>query len=329
MNSQKIIFSGIQPSGHLHLGNYLGAISQWITLQDEYRCIFSIVNYHAITVLQDREELKKKTIEVAKIYLASGIDSKKSIIFCQSDVTAHVELAWILNCTSARVSDLNKMTQYKDKSKKKEENVSVGLFDYPVLMASDILLYNTDVVPVGEDQTQHVELCRTLAKRFNNQYGAVFKMPEVKIRKEGARIMALDDPTKKMSKSADSINSYIGLLDDPELAKKKIMKAVTDSGSDVIYDPEKKPAVSNLIIMYSLLTNMGIKDIGKKYKGQGYGVFKKDLAEIVAEFLTDFQKKYNSISDQEVAEILGQGAEQASSIAGETLRKVKERVGII
>ena len=324
----KIIFSGVQPSGELHIGNYLGAISNWVELQSKYDCIFCVVDYHAITVKQDPKILRKKIIEIVKIYLASGIDPKKSVIFQQSSISAHTELSWILNCASARISDLNKMTQFKDKSGNNQENVSVGLFDYPVLMASDILLYNTDAVPVGDDQSQHVELTRTLARRFNKEYGNTFKVPELIIRKQGARIMGLDDPTKKMSKSASSPANYIALTDKPEVAKKKIMRAVTDLGSEVKFDVAKKPGISNLLTIYSLLANTYIKDLENKYKNKGYGDFKKDLAEVVSEFLNNFQKNLNKFSDKEVEKILENGAKKIKPIADKTLNKVKERVGV-
>jgi len=326
---KNIIFSGVQPSGNLHLGNYLGAISQWVEMQNEYDCIFCVVDYHAITVKQDPEELKKRIIDIAKIYLASGIDPKKSVIFQQSHIRAHTELGWILNCTSARISDLNKMTQFKDKAGKNQENVGVGLYDYPVLQAADILLYNTSIVPIGEDQVQHVELCRDLAKRFNNNFGEVFKIPNYKIRKEGARIMGLDDPTKKMSKSASSPANFIALNDDIEIAKKKIMRATTDSDGIIKFDKENKPGISNLLTIYSLLTKKTIKDLEKNYQGKGYGDFKKDLAEVVALFLKDFQTKYNAISDAEVKKIMTTGADKIRPIAEETLRKVKVGIGVI
>jgi len=322
-----VVFSGVQPSGNLHIGNYLGAIAQWVVMQEKNQCIFCVVDYHAITVKQNPEILKKKIIEIAKIYLVLGIDPKKSIIFQQSDISAHTELAWILNCV-ARMSDLKKMTQFKDKAGEEEENVSVGLFDYPVLMASDILLYNTDVVPVGDDQSQHVELCRDLARRFNSQFGNTFKVPELVVKKEGARIMGLDDPTKKMSKSAKSEYNYVSLIDKPEVAVKKIMKAVTDSGSEIKYDLKNKPAIANLLTIYSLLADQPIKKLEDKYKGKGYGDFKKDLAEVVKNFLTDFQKKYNKISDKEVKKILDEGAEKVRIIADETLKRAKEKIGV-
>lgn len=327
--SKKQIFSGVQPSGNLHIGNYLGAISQWVEMQNNYNCIFCVVDYHAITVKQDPSILREKITEIAKIYIASGIDPKESIIFQQSDVVAHTELAWILNCVAARMSDLNKMTQFKDKSGNNQENVGVGLFDYPVLMAADILLYNTELVPVGDDQVQHVELARTLARRFNSQFGETFKVPEFVIRKEGARIMGLDHPEKKMSKSAASDLNYIALTDDPTLAAKKIMKATTDSDPEAIvkYDIENKPGISNLLTIYSLLSDKKIAEIEKEYEGKMYGDFKKGLAEVVKEFLINFQDKYNSISDDDVRDILDEGAKKAGNMAGEMMEKVRKVIG--
>ena len=266
-NYKPIVFSGVQPSGVLHLGNYLGALEQWVQMQDKYNCIFCVVDYHAITVKQEPKELGRRILDVVKIYLAAGINPAKSVIFQQSDITAHTELAWILNCAVARLADMNKMTQFKEKGGEKE-SVSVGLYDYPVLMAADILLYNTDAVPVGDDQVQHVELARTLAQRFNREYGQVFKVPEVAVRKQGARIMGLDDPSKKMSKSANSAANYVALTDAPEVAAKKIRRAVTDSGSEIKYDVKNKPAIANLMTIYSLLTGLGFKELEKKYQGK-------------------------------------------------------------
>lgn len=325
--AKKTVFSGVQPSGDLHLGNYLGAILQWVEMQDKYSCVFCVVDYHAITVKQEPAVLRDKIIEIAKMYLAAGINPEKSIIFQQSDVGAHAELAWILNC-SARIADLNKMTQFKEKAGKNRETVSVGLYDYPVLMAADILLYNTDAVPVGEDQIQHVELCRALAQRFNRQFGETFKIPELVIKEEAARIMGLDDPGKKMSKSAASPANYIALADKPEEAAKKIIKAVTDSGKEIIYDKENKPAISNLLTIYSLLSDESVKDLERRYRGKGYGEFKEDLAEVVKEFLIDFQERLYKIKDSEVKDILRAGAEKIRPVAEETLGRVKERMGI-
>lgn len=328
-NKKQAVFSGIQPSGNLHIGNYLGAITQWLDMQEQYHCIFCIVDYHAITVKQEPEVLKEKIKEITKIYLASGIDPARSVIFKQSDISAHTELAWILNCTSARISDLDKMTQFKDKAQKQgREKAGVGLYDYPVLMASDILLYNTDIVPVGEDQVQHVELTRTLARRFNKKFKETFKVPSIKIKEASARIMALDEPEKKMSKSATSDLNYIALTDTPEAAAKKIMKAVTDTGGDVKYDRKNKPGVSNLLGIYSSLTDKTIKQLEKNYKGKGYGEFKKDLAEVVKDFLGGFQKKYTNISDKDVEKVLAQGRKKVEPVAKETLERVKKRVGV-
>jgi tryptophanyl-tRNA synthetase len=329
-NNRKIVFSGIQPSGNLHLGNYLGAITQWVEMQKQYNCLFCVVDYHAITVKQDPKVLKEKTKEVTKIYLAGGVDPRSSIIFKQSDISAHPELTWILNCTAARISDLDKMTQFKDKAQKQgREKAGVGLYDYPVLMAADILLYNTDVVPVGEDQVQHVELTRTLARRFNKKFGEIFKIPDTKIKKEAARIMALDEPEKKMSKSASSPLNYIALTDNPDAAGKKIMKAVTDTGNEVRYDKDNKPGISNLMEIHSSLTSKTLKQLEGDYKGKGYGEFKKDLAEVVKTFLNDFQKKYNNISDKDIEEALEGGRKKVGPVAEETLRRVKERIGVI
>ncbi|MFH1233805.1 MAG: tryptophan--tRNA ligase [Patescibacteria group bacterium] len=326
-DNKKIIFSGVQPSGILHIGNYLGALVQWVEMQEKYDCIFCVVDYHSITVKQDPEKLSKRILDTVKIYLASGIDPKKSIIFQQSAISAHTELAWILNCV-ARVADLNKMIQFKEKARLNRETASVGLYDYPVLQAADILLYNTDIVPVGEDQVQHVELARCLAKRFNSQFGETFKIPEVMVRKTGARIMGLDDPTKKMSKSATTVANYIALTDDPAIAVKKIIKAVTDSGSEIIYDEKTKPAIANLLTLYSLLSNKSIKELEKNYQNKGYGVFKKDLAEVVGDFLSQFQKKYYSFKDDEIREILQQGNKRARPLANKTLEQVKKKLGI-
>lgn len=327
---KKQIFSGVQPSGNLHIGNYLGAISQWVEMQNDYKCIFCVVDYHAITVKQSPDVLREKIREIARIYLASGIDPKRSIIFQQSDVSAHTELAWILNAVTARMADLKKMTQFKDKAGDNQENVSVGLFDYPVLMAADILLYSTDLVPVGDDQVQHVELTRTLARRFNNDFGDVFRIPDFVIRKDGARIMGLDNPEIKMSKSAKSDLNYIALTDDPEKAAKKIMKAATDSDPKAVvqYDKENKPGITNLMVIYSLLSGRNIREIEKEYRGKMYGDFKKGLANLVREFLVNFQEKYNKISDDEVRAILNEGGEKARIIADETIEKVRRAIGV-
>ncbi len=331
----KRLFSGIQPSGNLHLGNYLGAIKQWVELQEDNEAIFCIVDLHAITVPQDPVELRKKTLEIAKIYLASGIDPKKSTLFIQSHISGHTQLAWILN-TIARMAELERMTQFKDKAQKGGASESgVGLFTYPVLMAADILLYDTNVVPVGKDQMQHIELARDLAERFNKRFGETFVIPEGKLSKEGQLIMGLDDPSKKMSKSATSEYNYIALTDNADTVRRKIKKAVTDSGSEIVYsdDPSSaeagKPALRNLINIYSLLSGKTPKEIEAMYVGKGYGDFKTDLAEVVVNFLTPFQERLAAISDDEVLEILKTGAEKVKPMAREKMRQVFDKVGLI
>lgn len=364
----KRIFSGIQPSGNLHIGNYLGAIKNWVKLQDDparnafgiadaggFESIFCVVDLHAITVPQDPEELRKRTLEVAKVYLASGIDIKKSVIFIQSHVQEHTELAWILN-TIAKNGELMKMTQFKDKARvvvlKKKlkgevisrevltreesleylfealQNSGTGLFDYPVLMAADILLYDAEKVPIGEDQIQHVELTRTLGKRFNSKFGETFVIPEPYITKEGMRIMGLDDPTKKMSKSASSEYNWIALTDEPDVIRKKIKKAVTDSGSEIKYQDDK-PALKNLINIYSGFSGKSPKEIEAMYVGKGYGDFKNDLAEVVVENLQPIQEKMKALSDEEVLKILEAGANKIRPLAEKKMKEVKERIGFI
>lgn len=423
------LFSGIQPSGNLHLGNYLGAIKQWLPLQDQYEAIFCVVDMHAITVPQDPAELRQKTIEIAKIYLAAGIDPKKSTLFVQSHVPAHAELGWILN-TITQNRELSRMTQFKDKSgvsdvsklteealaqikktanlieeskttidsyfessakaadeivslvsdkdfnvkdtdtlvslhkkiqalmnapdelikrqfnissedgkiqaalfkeiseRSKIDDTGVGLFNYPVLMAADILLYDTATVPVGEDQKQHVELTRDLAQRFNSRFGETFVVPEPLIQREGARIMGLDDPTKKMSKSAASEYNYIALSDDADTIRKKIKKAVTDSGSEIVY-ADDKPALKNLINIYTLLSGKKVDEVEAMYVGKGYGDFKADLAEVVVDFLVPFQARLAAISDDEVLAVLRTGAEKARAIAEKKVAAVYEKVGFV
>ncbi len=322
------LFSGIQPSGNLHIGNYLGAIAQWLPIQDEYEAIFCIVDQHAITVPQNPETLRQKTLEIAKIYLAAGIDPKKCTLFIQSQVPEHTELMWILN-TIARLGDLEKMTQFKDKSAKGDrETTGVGLFDYPVLMAADILLYDTAVVPVGEDQLQHIELARTLARRFNERFGETFRVPEGKITREGARIMALDDPTKKMSKSASSEYNFIALTDNADTIRRKIKKAVTDSGSEIVYSDEK-PALKNLLNIYALFSGKTPQEVAASYAGKGYGDFKTDLAEVIIGFLMPFQERLARITDEETLAVLRGGAEKVRPLAFEKMHAVRERIGFI
>jgi tryptophanyl-tRNA synthetase len=328
MNSKKTIFSGIKPSGDLHLGNYLGAIKQWVKMQEGNNCLFCVVDYHAITVPQNPKDLARRTLEIAKIYLSAGIDPEKSVIFRQSDIKEHTELAWILNCATARMSDLENMTQYKDKSNNGEENVGVGLFDYPVLMAADILLYNADIVPVGEDQVQHVELTRDLAKRFNFKFGETFKIPEAETLKEGARIMGLENPLKKMSKSEGGDGNCLYLLDDPDKAAKKIMKATTDSDGEVRYDKKNKPGISNLLTIYSLLADKKISDLEKKYSDRGYGDFKGDLAGIVKLFLTSFQDKYHNIDNEFILNLFEKNRNILNISSLKKIKEVKEKIGI-
>lgn len=327
MNSHKRIFSGIQPSGNLHIGNYLGAIKNWVKLQDEYESIFCVVDMHAITIPQNPEELKKRILEVAKIYLASGINPEKSSIFIQSHISEHAELCWILN-TLAKISEMERMTQFKDKSGKNREGVGMGLFDYPVLMAADILLYDTEKVPVGEDQLQHIEITRTLANRFNKKFGETFIIPEPFITQEGMRIMGLDDPAKKMSKSAKSEYNYIALTDNAETIKKKIKKAVTDSGSEIKY-AESKPALYNLINIYSGFSDKSPKEIERMYVGKNYSDFKTDLAEVIISALAPIQEKMADLSDEKVLEILKAGAQKVRPLAKKKLEEVKKKIGFI
>lgn len=322
------LFSGIQPSGNLHLGNYLGAIKQWVELQDQYEAIFCVVDLHAITVPQDPAELRKKTLEIAKIYLAAGVNPDKSTIFIQSHVAGHTKLSWILN-TITTMGELGRMTQYKDKSQKEGwEGSSAGLFSYPVLMAADVLLYDAEAVPVGKDQMQHIELMRDLAQRFNKRFGETFTVPKGVLSKEGQLIMALDDPEKKMSKSAASEYNYIALTDDADTIRKKIKKAVTDSGSEIVYSDEK-PALKNLINIYALLSGKSTSEIEAMYTGKGYGDFKTDLAEVVVNFLVPFQERLAAISDEEAMQILRAGAEKADVLSQKKIQAVYEKVGFI
>jgi len=323
----KRIFSGAQPTGNLHIGNYLGALRNWVALQQEYESFFCVVDLHAITVPQDPRRLAAKTRETARIYLASGIDPKVSTVFVQSDVHEHSELAWVLNCV-VRISELERMTQFKDKSKKQRENVGAGLLTYPVLMAADILLYQTEVVPVGHDQKQHLELTRDLAERFNRDFGETFRVPEPFIPKEGAKIMALDDPAKKMSKSDENVNGSITLLDDPDTIRRKVKRAVTDSGAEIRFD-ESRPAVTNLLTIYQLLTGRGREEVEAHFAGKGYAQLKSELAEAAVEFLRPFQERVRGIGDEELNGILREGAEKARAIAAETMRAVRERTGLV
>jgi tryptophanyl-tRNA synthetase len=324
------IFSGIQPSGTLHLGNYLGAIRNWVALQESHDCVYCAVDLHAITVRQERAELRRNTIDLVNLFLASGIDPERSIVFVQSHVPAHTELMWLLN-TVTYMGELRRMTQYKDKTAGAEgESIGVGLFDYPVLMAADILLYRADHVPVGEDQKQHVELTRDVADRFNNAFGKTFVVPEPIIRTVGARVMSLDEPTKKMSKSAGSANSYIALMDPADVMRKKIRRAVTDSGTEVRGGPDK-PALSNLLEIYGALAGESADVIEARYEGKGYADFKSDLGEVVVEALMPIQARIRELEADKgyTLEVLKTGAERAEALASRTLAKARERMGLI
>lgn len=322
------IFSGIQPSGVLHLGNYIGAIQQWVELQDSNDAFFCIVDYHAITVPQDPNVLRNNIHSLMAMYVAVGLDPTKVTLFKQSDVSAHTELAWIFS-TMSKMGELERMTQFKDKTEGKK-SIPVGLFTYPLLMAADILLYQPQLVPVGEDQKQHVELTRNLAERFNHVYGDTFQIPEVMHPKQGARIMSLDDPTKKMSKSATSQWGYIALTDTPDIVLKKIKKAVTDSGEDIRVASDK-PAVSNLLTIYAAVSGKTIAELESEYRGAGYGTFKNDLAEAVIEFLKPIQVRYNSIIEQpdKLQDIMNLGKQRACKVAEKTLQDVKIKLGVI
>lgn len=323
----KRVFSGVQPTGNIHIGNYLGALKQFVELQDDHDCVYCIVDLHSITLPQDPRELKKSILDVAALYLAVGVDPKKSIVFAQSEVPGHAELAWILMC-NAYTGELSRMTQFKAKSKE-QESAPAGLFTYPVLMASDILLYDTDVVPVGQDQKQHIELTRDLAIRVNNKYKNTFVVPDGRFLKEGARIMALDDPEAKMSKSAENELSRISLLDDPSKIKKAIMRSTTDSDTVVRFDLDSKPGISNLLNIYSAFSGIGVTDLEKKYEGSGYGTFKKDLVEVTVDSLAPIKARYDEIRQAgELYDIMKDGAERASIIAEKTMKRVKERFGL-
>jgi tryptophanyl-tRNA synthetase len=322
----KRIFSGAQPTGNVHLGNYLGALRNWVALQREYESFYCIVNLHALTIPQDPNLLAQKTRDLARTYLAVGIDPDISTVFIQSDVPAHAELCWILNCV-ARVSELERMTQYKDKSRKQEENVTVGLFDYPVLMAADILLYQTDLVPVGDDQKQHLELTRDVAIRFNRDFGETFKVPDPYIPKVGARIMSLSDPLKKMSKSDDDPNGCVLLMDDADTVRRKFKRAVTDSGTEIRFD-ESRPAIHNLLEIFHLITGKSQAETEEHFAGKGYAQLKGDLADATIEFLQPIQQRIAEIDDDRLDAILSKGRDKASAIATATLDQVFARVGM-
>ena len=328
-DSKKIIFSGIQPSGDLTLGNYLGAIKNWLTLQDEYDCYFCVVDLHAITVPQKAADLRRRTLEVLSIYLACGIDPEKNTLFIQSHVPAHSECAWLLSCNSY-MGELSRMTQFKDKSKKAGNSVGTGLLTYPVLMASDILLYQTNLVPVGKDQIQHLELTRDLAIRFNNTYSPTFTVPEAYVPKTGAKIMSLQEPTKKMSKSDDNPNSFILIMDPPEVIRKKVSRAVTDSIGVINYSDDQ-PGVKNLLNILSAINNKTPEDLVKEYEGKGYADLKKDVAEAIVTELKPIQERVKELlKDKKALEaIYKEGANKANYISNKTLRKMQKKIGFI
>ena len=326
---QKILFSGIQPSGDLHIGQYVGAVKNWLRLQTEYSCLFSIVDLHAITVKQDPKILAKRCYDMTAMFIACGIDYKQHLIFIQSHVPAHAQLTWLLNCITY-MGELNRMTQYKDKSAKQTAGITAGLFDYPVLQAADILLYNTHVVPVGEDQKQHLELVRNLAQRFNQQYKQVFMIPEPIIPQHGARIMALQDPSTKMSKSDVNQNNWISLLDSADVITRKIKRAVTDSHGTIVF-AEQRPGICNLITLYSSISNENLSDIENKYSGKGYAAFKTDLAELVVNLLAPIQQRYYELRADEawLNKVLGEAAAAADFRAQKQLRKVHDCIGLV
>ena len=328
-NQKKTIFSGVQPSGKLTLGNYLGAIKNFPLLQEEYNCIYCVVDMHAITVRQDPAALRRQTLEVLAQYIACGLDPEKSVLFIQSHVPAHAELGWVLNCYTM-FGEASRMTQFKDKSAKHADNVNVGLFDYPVLMAADILLYQTDMVPVGVDQLQHIELARNIAQRFNGVYSDTFVMPEPYIPKTGAKIMSLADPTRKMSKSDENANGFVLLMDKPEDIMRKFKRAVTDSDSRIIVS-EDKPGVSNLISIYALATGKTIEQVQEEFQGKGYGDFKPAVGEAVVELLRPIREKTEDLLKNKdyLEQVYREGAQKAGYLARKTLDKVYRKVGFV
>lgn len=322
------LFSGIQPSGIPTLGNYIGALKQFGEVQEDYDCFFCIVDQHAITIPQDRLKLRKQTRQLAAIYLASGIDPEKSTLFIQSEVPAHVQASWMLTTISS-IGELERMTQFKDKAVKQTEGIPAGLLTYPPLMAADIVIYNTNIVPVGDDQKQHIELTRNLVDRFNSRYNDVLVKPEIRMPKVGGRVMSLQDPTKKMSKSDDNQKNYISLLDEPNVGAKKIKSAVTDSDGIIKFDRDNKPGISNLLSIYSSLTDKTIDELQTQYKDSNYGEFKSDLAEIVKDFLVQFQEKYEYYyNSDELDTILDNGRDKAQKASFKTLKKMEKAMGL-
>jgi tryptophanyl-tRNA synthetase len=322
------VFSGIRPTGEIHIGNYLGAVKQWINLQDKEDCFFCIVDWHAITTPYDEKTLQKKMFDLTATYLAVGLNPDKCSLFIQSDVKEVAELAWLLG-TITPFGELSRMTQFKDKSKKHPEYINAGLFNYPVLMAADILLYDTDVVPIGKDQTQHVELTRNIAEKFNKKYGEVFKLPKAMVPEQGATIMSLQFPEKKMSKT-DDVKGCIGLFDEPKEIKEKIMSATTDSGKEIKYDIKNKKGVSNLMTIYSLFSDLSLKEIEKEFKGKGYGDFKKSLAELLIEKLEPIRQKRKELENnpEDVYKALEKGAKKAREVATKKMSEVRKKMGL-
>ena len=329
-SSPSILFSGIQPSGPVNIGNYVGALRHWVQAQKHYRCFFALVDLHAITVPQDPPVLRARCYDLLAWYIACGIDPEQSVLFMQSHVPAHVQLAWVLSCTVSSMGTLSRMTQFKDKARLHKRSVNVGLFTYPILMAADILLYRTHRVPVGHDQKQHLELARDIALRFNSHYGPIFTLPEPHIPERGARIMGLQTPHKKMSKSDVQEGNAIALLDPPEVIRRKIKRAVTDSGSEVCADPEK-PGISNLLTLYAELTQASVADIEARYAGVGYGTFKKELAEVLVDCLLPIQERFAMLrrDEKQLQAILKRGAQQAKAQSEPVLARVYEAVGFI
>jgi len=330
MENKKVIFSGMQPSGSLTLGNYLGALKNWVKLQSEYDCYYCVVDMHAITVPKEPKDLRKNTLEVLANYIAAGLDPKQVTLFIQSHVSAHAELGWVLNCLTY-FGELGRMTQFKDKTKRLESSsIPAGLFTYPVLMAADILLYQADLVPVGEDQRQHLEITRDIAQRFNNRYSETFKVPEAFISKDGAKIMSLQDPSSKMSKSDSNENAFIILMDDPDTIRRKLKRAVTDSEGVVRFNDDQ-PGVKNLINIYSKITDKTTDEIVASYEGKGYAQFKDDLAEVIIGEVRPIQERIDYLLKNKdyLQEIYSYGAEKAEAAARKTLRKVYKKVGFI
>ncbi len=328
-DKRQVIFSGAQPSGSLTLGNYIGALQNWKALEDSYQCIFSIVDLHSLTIRQDPKTFRETALSFLAQYLASGLDPEKSIIFFQSHVREHSELAWILNCMTY-LGELNRMTQFKEKSARHADNVNAGLYTYPVLQAADILLYQTNLVPVGEDQKQHLELSRDIAERFNNAYGKTFETPEIHIPKVGARVMNLQEPEKKMSKSDENQNGVLFMLDPDDVIVKKVKRAVTDNENMIAYR-EEQPGIKNMITIYAKLASLSTAEVEEKYDGKGYGDFKKDLAELLVESVQPFKEKYNHYMENRdfLENVYREGADKARDIAQQTMESVRNNLGLV